>query len=121
MRSGSLAPIDGPLKTALFTTGAEATENAVKMARAATGRSTAAVDALPSSPAGVYFADGRSFGNSPFINDAGQRVFYGYTGTARMVVDEDRSVVIGVSYLSCGSNRLPMDDVTWRTGLISSE
>ena len=35
----ALAPIDGPLKTALFTTGAEATENAVKMARAATGRS----------------------------------------------------------------------------------
>jgi 4-aminobutyrate aminotransferase/(S)-3-amino-2-methylpropionate transaminase len=35
----ALAPIDGPAKTALFTTGAEATENAIKIARAATGRS----------------------------------------------------------------------------------
>jgi 4-aminobutyrate aminotransferase/(S)-3-amino-2-methylpropionate transaminase len=33
------APIDGPAKTILFTTGAEAVENAVKIARAATGRS----------------------------------------------------------------------------------
>ncbi len=37
-RLNALAPIKGPLKTALFTTGAEATENAVKIARAATGR-----------------------------------------------------------------------------------
>jgi 4-aminobutyrate aminotransferase/(S)-3-amino-2-methylpropionate transaminase len=37
-RLNALAPIDGPLKTGLFTTGAEATENAVKIARAATGR-----------------------------------------------------------------------------------
>lgn len=35
----ALAPIDGPAKTALFSTGAEAVENAVKVARAATGRS----------------------------------------------------------------------------------
>ncbi len=35
----ALAPIGGPLKSVLFTTGAEATENAVKIARAATGRS----------------------------------------------------------------------------------
>jgi len=35
----ALAPISGPLKSALFSTGAEATENAIKMARAATGRS----------------------------------------------------------------------------------
>jgi 4-aminobutyrate aminotransferase/(S)-3-amino-2-methylpropionate transaminase len=35
----AIAPIGGALKTALFTTGAEATENAVKIARAATGRS----------------------------------------------------------------------------------
>lgn len=35
----ALAPISGPLKTVFFTTGAEATENAVKIARAATGRS----------------------------------------------------------------------------------
>jgi 4-aminobutyrate aminotransferase/(S)-3-amino-2-methylpropionate transaminase len=34
----ALAPISGPLKSALFSTGAEATENAIKMARAATGR-----------------------------------------------------------------------------------
>lgn len=34
----ALAPIDGPAKTALFTTGAEATENAIKIARAHTGR-----------------------------------------------------------------------------------
>ncbi|MGE3145213.1 MAG: 4-aminobutyrate--2-oxoglutarate transaminase [Pseudorhodoplanes sp.] len=34
----AIAPVPGPLKTALFTTGAEATENAVKIARAATGR-----------------------------------------------------------------------------------
>ncbi len=33
------APFKGPAKTILFTTGAEATENAVKIARAATGRS----------------------------------------------------------------------------------
>ncbi len=34
-----LAPIDGAAKTALFSTGAEAVENAIKVARAATGRS----------------------------------------------------------------------------------
>jgi 4-aminobutyrate aminotransferase/(S)-3-amino-2-methylpropionate transaminase len=34
----ALAPIDGPAKTIFFTTGAEALENAVKIARAATGR-----------------------------------------------------------------------------------
>lgn len=33
-----IAPIQGPAKAALFTTGAEAVENAVKIARAATGR-----------------------------------------------------------------------------------
>lgn len=38
-RLNALAPISGPAKTALFTTGAEATENAVKIARAATDRS----------------------------------------------------------------------------------
>ncbi|AWM88079.1 4-aminobutyrate--2-oxoglutarate transaminase [Microvirga sp. 17 mud 1-3] len=38
-RLNALAPIQGPVKTALFTTGAEATENAIKIARAATGRS----------------------------------------------------------------------------------
>lgn len=32
------APIDGPLKTAFFSTGAEAVENAIKVARAHTGR-----------------------------------------------------------------------------------
>ena len=37
-RLNALAPISGAVKTALFTTGAEATENAVKIARAATGR-----------------------------------------------------------------------------------
>ena len=37
-RLNKLAPIDGPLKTAFFTTSAEATENAIKIARAATGR-----------------------------------------------------------------------------------
>ena len=35
----ALAPFKGPAKTILFTTGAEATENAVKLARAYTGRS----------------------------------------------------------------------------------
>lgn len=34
----ALAPIEGPAKTIFFTTGAEAIENAVKIARAATGR-----------------------------------------------------------------------------------
>lgn len=34
-----LAPIDGDAKTAFFSTGAEAVENAIKVARAATGRS----------------------------------------------------------------------------------
>ena len=38
-RLNALAPISGAAKTALFTTGAEATENAIKIARAATGRS----------------------------------------------------------------------------------
>lgn len=38
-RLNALAPISGPVKTVLFTTGAEALENAVKIARAATGRS----------------------------------------------------------------------------------
>ncbi len=37
-RLNALAPINGPAKTALFTTGAEALENAVKLARAATSR-----------------------------------------------------------------------------------
>ncbi|MCZ2498615.1 4-aminobutyrate--2-oxoglutarate transaminase [Xylophilus sp. Kf1] len=38
-RINALAPIAGPRKTALFSTGAEAVENAVKIARAHTGRS----------------------------------------------------------------------------------
>jgi 4-aminobutyrate aminotransferase/(S)-3-amino-2-methylpropionate transaminase len=38
-RLNAMAPIDGPAKTIFFTTGAEALENAVKLARAATGRS----------------------------------------------------------------------------------
>lgn len=37
-RINQLAPIEGPCKTAFFTTGAEAVENAVKIARAYTGR-----------------------------------------------------------------------------------
>ena len=37
-RLNALAPFSGPAKTVLFTTGAEAVENAVKIARAATGR-----------------------------------------------------------------------------------
>lgn len=37
-RLNAMAPIEGDAKTILFTTGAEATENAVKIARAATGR-----------------------------------------------------------------------------------
>ena len=36
-RLNALAPVDGDAKTIFFTTGAEATENAVKIARAATG------------------------------------------------------------------------------------
>lgn len=46
-RLNALAPFIGPAKTILFTTGAEATENAVKIARVATGR-----------PAVVAFAGG---------------------------------------------------------------
>jgi len=38
-RLNALAPFSGPAKTIFFTTGGEATENAVKIARAATGRS----------------------------------------------------------------------------------
>ena len=38
-RLNAVAPFSGGAKTILFTTGAEATENAVKIARAATGRS----------------------------------------------------------------------------------
>ncbi|MEZ2408892.1 4-aminobutyrate--2-oxoglutarate transaminase [Bosea sp. RCC_152_1] len=37
-RLNALVPMSGPVKTAFFTTGAEATENAVKIARATTGR-----------------------------------------------------------------------------------
>jgi len=37
-RINARAPISGPKKTAFFTTGAEAVENAIKIARAATGR-----------------------------------------------------------------------------------
>lgn len=37
-RLNAIAPVQGPAKTVLFTTGAEATENAVKIARAATNR-----------------------------------------------------------------------------------
>lgn len=37
-RLNKLAPFKGPAKTVLFTTGAEAVENAVKLARASTGR-----------------------------------------------------------------------------------
>ncbi len=37
-RLNALAPISGPAKSILFSTGAEATENAIKIARAATGR-----------------------------------------------------------------------------------
>lgn len=38
-RINAVAPINGPAKTAFFTTGVEAVENAVKIARFATGRS----------------------------------------------------------------------------------
>ncbi len=38
-RINALVPIDGPVKTAFFSTGAEAVENAVKIARSSTGRS----------------------------------------------------------------------------------
>ena len=38
-RLNALAPFSGPARTIFFTTGAEAVENAVKIARAATGRS----------------------------------------------------------------------------------
>lgn len=38
-RLNAVAPVEGPAKSLFFTTGAEATENAVKIARAATGRS----------------------------------------------------------------------------------
>jgi 4-aminobutyrate aminotransferase/(S)-3-amino-2-methylpropionate transaminase len=38
-RLNALAPIPGSLKSVFFSTGAEATENAIKIARAATGRS----------------------------------------------------------------------------------
>jgi len=38
-RLNELAPIEGPAKTIFLTTGAEAVENAIKIARAATGRS----------------------------------------------------------------------------------
>ena len=37
-RINQRVPVDGPAKTAFFSTGAEAVENAVKIARAATGR-----------------------------------------------------------------------------------
>jgi len=38
-RINAIVPIDGPAKTAFFSTGAEAVENAIKIARSSTGRS----------------------------------------------------------------------------------
>ena len=38
-RINAIVPIDGPAKTAFFSTGAEAIENAIKIARSSTGRS----------------------------------------------------------------------------------
>ena len=38
-RINAMVPIDGPVKTAFFSTGAEAIENAMKIARSSTGRS----------------------------------------------------------------------------------
>ena len=38
-RLNAIAPVEGPAKTIFFATGAEATENAIKIARVATGRS----------------------------------------------------------------------------------
>ena len=38
-RLNAMAPVDGPAKSIFFTTGAEAVENTIKIARAATGRS----------------------------------------------------------------------------------
>ena len=38
-RINAMVPIEGPVKTAFFSTGAEAVENAVKIARSSTGRS----------------------------------------------------------------------------------
>lgn len=38
-RLNAIAPLNGPAKSVFFSTGAEATENAIKIARAATGRS----------------------------------------------------------------------------------
>ena len=38
-RLNEIAPVEGPAKTIFFATGAEATENAIKIARVATGRS----------------------------------------------------------------------------------
>ena len=46
-RLNRLAPLKGETKTILFTTGAEATENAIKIARAATGRSGVIALRLP--------------------------------------------------------------------------
>ncbi|WP_336922741.1 4-aminobutyrate--2-oxoglutarate transaminase [Aquipuribacter sp. SD81] len=42
-RLGGLVPVDGPTRTVLLSSGAEAVENAVKIARAATGRDAVAV------------------------------------------------------------------------------
>ena len=42
-RLGELAPVDGPTKTVLLNSGAEAVENAVKIARHATGRDAVVV------------------------------------------------------------------------------
>ena len=49
-RLNKLVPISGPLKAIFLSTGAEATENAVKIARAATGRSGERAGRCPESP-----------------------------------------------------------------------
>ena len=61
-RLNAIAPVEGPCKTLLVTTGAEAVENAVKIARAYTGRPgvIAFSGAVPRPHAAHHGSDGQS-------------------------------------------------------------
>jgi 4-aminobutyrate aminotransferase/(S)-3-amino-2-methylpropionate transaminase len=90
------APIDGPAKTILFTTGAEAVENAVKIARAATGRSAVIAftgafhgrTALTMAMTGKVAPYKQQFGASP------PDVFHVPFPLARYGVDLDASLMV---------------------------
>ena len=66
-RINAIVPIEGPAKTAFFSTGAEAIENAIKIARSSTGRSgrgCRASDGRSDSSAGMPWASRRAISSA---------------------------------------------------------